>query len=414
MTVITQSESLEFLESFERELEAMPETVLRHAKEAGAVVGNTPLPTSRTETYKYTRIGRITRTDWSFSAEGASAGEHKIPGWEGITAVFVNGRFDAAQSSPELLDTAGVYLLSQAPESALGTYNTLPAENDDVFAELNTANPQVGMVLHLGKAELLMKDLHILHLSTGDGTLTQPRHLFHLEEGAQARVVMSFHGKDASFSNSSVECTVAQRANFNLDILQAEQHFSITNTRVAQERDSRFAIHTVTATGALVRNNLYIAQNGEHCETELYGTYSPRDKQHVDNATVVDHRVPNGTSDELYKGVIWDKATGVFNGKVFVREQAQKTNAFQQNANILMSTDATMNSKPELEIYADDVQCSHGSTTGQFDEEAVYYLKTRGISDASARELLIEAFRGEVIDGIPSEVVREWVRGYLV
>ena len=129
----------------------------------------------------------------------------------------------------------------------------------------------------------------------------------------------------------------------------------------------------------------------------------------MDNATVVDHRVPNCVSNELYKGIIWDQATGVFNGKVFVREDAQLPNAFQQNNNILMSEQATMNSKPELEIYADDVQCSHGSTTGQFDEEAVFYLKARGIQDINARKMLIEAFRGEVIETIASPTFRAWV-----
>jgi len=140
--------------------------------------------------------------------------------------------------------------------------------------------------------------------------------------------------------------------------------------------------------------------DGENCETNLYGAYMPHNKEHVDNHTIVDHLRPHCESNELYKGVIYDKASGVFNGKVFVRQAAQQTNAFQQNANILMTDDATMNSKPELEIYADDVKCSHGSTTGQFDEEALFYLMQRGISEDQARRMLVKAFISEVIEKI--------------
>jgi Fe-S cluster assembly protein SufD len=157
-------------------------------------------------------------------------------------------------------------------------------------------------------------------------------------------------------------------------------------------------MHTVTLNGTLVRNNVRVRVNGTNCETNLYGAYLLKGNQHTDNHTIIDHMMPHCLSNELYKGVIDDQATAVFNGKVFVRKDAQKINAFQSNGNVLMTDKASVNSKPELEIYADDVKCSHGSTTGQLNEEAVFYLQSRGISERSARNLLVEAFIGEVLE----------------
>ena len=160
----------------------------------------------------------------------------------------------------------------------------------------------------------------------------------------------------------------------------------------------------------MVRNNLNIDVKGENCTTNLNGVYQLKGNQHVDNHTVVDHLVPNCESNELYKGIIDEKSTAVFNGKVFVRRNAQKINAFQSNGNVLLSDDATVNSKPELEIYADDVKCSHGSTTGQLDEEAVFYLRARGLSEKSARKLIVSAFINDVIEKINNEEVVHYVQ----
>jgi Fe-S cluster assembly protein SufD len=158
---------------------------------------------------------------------------------------------------------------------------------------------------------------------------------------------------------------------------------------------------------------LNIEVNGENCESNLNGAYLLKGKQHIDNHSVVDHKVPNCNSNELYKGVIDDKGTAVFNGKVFVRKDAQKINAFQSNGNVLMTDDASVNSKPELEIYADDVKCSHGSTTGQLDEEAVFYLRARGLSEKSARKLMVSAFIGDVLDKIENEDVLNYTHRLL-
>jgi Fe-S cluster assembly protein SufD len=204
---------------------------------------------------------------------------------------------------------------------------------------------------------------------------------------------------------------VAENASLNVHQLQegGDESFLINTTNVLQAKDSRFANHTVCLEGKILRNNLNISVEGENCETRLDGVYLAQGKQHIDNHTYVDQKVPNCTSNENYKGVLNDQSTAVFNGKVMVRPDAQIIRAYQNNQNILLSDDATINSKPELEIYADDVQCSHGSTTGQLDEEAMFYLQSRGVSELSAKKMLIKAFVFDVLEEIELESFRNYV-----
>ena len=183
----------------------------------------------------------------------------------------------------------------------------------------------------------------------------------------------------------------------------------LNNTNVQQQKQSVFSTTNFTLSGSLVRNNLNIVLDGEFTETHLNGLYLTNDHQQVDNHTVVDHRKPNCNSNELYKGIIDDKSVATFNGKIFVRKDAQKTNAFQSNKNILLSDDGTINTKPQLEIYADDVKCSHGTSTGKLDEDKIFYLRARGLSETSAKKLLMHAFASEVVDGIKIEALREYV-----
>jgi Fe-S cluster assembly protein SufD len=191
----------------------------------------------------------------------------------------------------------------------------------------------------------------------------------------------------------------------------ADYHFSRENAR--QDKDSTLTINTLTLSGNLVRNDVHVKVAGQNAETNLNGAYILKNNELVDNHTVVDHLVAHCQSNELYKGVLYDKSTAVFNGKVFVRPDAQKINAFQSNANVLLSDDASVNSKPELEIYADDVKCSHGSTTGQLDESAVFYLRARGLSEKSAKELLVSAFISDVLNKIENKEVLEFTNSFL-
>jgi Fe-S cluster assembly protein SufD len=191
--------------------------------------------------------------------------------------------------------------------------------------------------------------------------------------------------------------------------LETDAQFLMNEENVRIENNGRFTINTLTVDGGWVRNALNIALDGQNIEANLHGFYMPRRKQFVDNHTKVDHRLPHCNSNELYKGVLNDQSTGVFNGKVYVHIDAQKTNAFQSCGNILLSDDAQMNTKPELEIYADDVKCSHGTTTGQLDEEALFYLKSRGLGEDNARRLLTSAFIGDVLAKIQNEAIRDYV-----
>jgi Fe-S cluster assembly protein SufD len=204
---------------------------------------------------------------------------------------------------------------------------------------------------------------------------------------------------------------VEENAHVHWDKIQLESdaNFLMNEDNVHIASNGNFTINTLTIDGGWVRNALNITLDGQNIEANLNGFYMPRRKQFVDNHTRVDHRKPHCNSNELYKGVLNDQSTGVFNGKVYVQIDAQKTNAFQSCANILLSDDATMNTKPELEIYADDVKCSHGTTTGQLDEEALFYLKSRGLGEANARRLLTSAFIGDVISKITHDAVREYV-----
>lgn len=207
--------------------------------------------------------------------------------------------------------------------------------------------------------------------------------------------------------NALLEGHVGRGARLGLDKVQNEQGkvFHLAHEHVTQASDSTFRIHTMTVQGHWVRNELNVAQKGRGAHTVMHGVYLPKDHEHVDNHTTMDHTVPNCTSSELYKGILYDRSTGVFNGKVFVRQEAQQTNAYQQNANIVADQGASINAKPELEIYADDVKCSHGCTVGQFDDEALFYLESRGIGERAARALMVQAFIGDVLAGMGSEEV---------
>jgi Fe-S cluster assembly protein SufD len=248
--------------------------------------------------------------------------------------------------------------------------------------------------------------VHIINIiSTQESSLIQPRFLFVIGNNSELKIVESFDtiNSDAkTVCNSVAEISIGEKAKVQYYKLQndcAGVHL-ISSVNAHQQKDSHFDTNTVTLNGDWVRNNLNIVPDAEHCETHLNGLFITRDNQHVDNHTLVDHRKPNCESNQLYKGILDGKSTGVFNGKIFVRRDAQKTNAYQSSKNILLSDDATINTKPQLEIYADDVKCSHGSTTGQLNEEAMFYLRSRGLGEGSAKNLLLFAYAGDVIEKI--------------
>lgn len=241
----------------------------------------------------------------------------------------------------------------------------------------------------------------------------QPRNLIVVGKNAEVKVAEAFRtvGDQKSFTNAVTEIFLAENANVQYYKVQDEsdEAYHIGTTQVIQSSNSYFYSSTVSINGGFIRNNLNLILEGEHCDGFMYGLYVPNGKQHIDNHTVVDHRKPNSQSNELYKGILMDKSTGVFNGKIFVREDAQKTNAYQNCRNVVASDEATMNTKPQLEIWADDVKCSHGTTTGQLNDDAVFYMQARGIPKADAKRLLMLAFAQDVVSNIKIDSIREYL-----
>ena len=212
------------------------------------------------------------------------------------------------------------------------------------------------------------------------------------------------------FTNAVAEVILQRSAQMNYYVLQTKmghQHYQVNTTQCQQAQHSTLNTYTFTWSGALVRNNLSSTIDAPHSEANMYGLYYLRRQQHVDNCTTIDHRKPHTYSNELYKGIMMDKSTGIFNGRIYVRPEAQKTNALQTNNNLVLSNHATLHTKPQLEIWADDVKCSHGATTGRFDAEQLFYLRTRGLQENTAQRLLRQAFASEVIDKIPLATLRE-------
>jgi Fe-S cluster assembly protein SufD len=238
------------------------------------------------------------------------------------------------------------------------------------------------------------------------------RNLIVVGKSSELTVLEKFDSTgSANFSNSVTEAVVAENAGFNLYSIQNDNgpRYQFGLTQIYQSNFSRVNTYTFTLSGKLVRNNLQFVLDGEGIESHMYGLYLLANDTLADNHTVVDHRKPNSFSNEMYKGVMDGSSKGVFNGKIYVRPNAQKTNAFQANRNILLTDKATVNTKPQLEIWADDVKCSHGCTTGQLDEEALFYLQARGVSKETAQAMMLYAFAGEVLDNVKHPVIKEYL-----
>ena len=367
-------------------------------------------PTTRHEDWKYTKITSILKSNYKTIRPSANINieKYKIKGLDASIMVFVNGFFmkDLSETSSSA-DKIIIENMETAKTRYADVFNNYFGKYADhknqPFTALNTAFSLDGAFIYIADKAVIERPIHIIFLTDGDAA-TQPRNLFIAGKSSAAKIIMTYETISGNnvFNNPVTEIIVKENAHLELDKLQYENSGTshISTEQVYQETYSNFTVNTITLNGGLVRNNLNIIVDAENCESNLYGLYLLNDKQHVDNHTLVDHKKPHCVSNELYKGIMNDQSTGVFNGKVFVRPDAQKTNAFQSNKNILLTDDATINSKPELEIYADDVKCSHGSTTGQLDDEAIFYLRSRGITKENAINLLMYAFASDVLENI--------------
>ncbi|HEY9081935.1 MAG TPA: Fe-S cluster assembly protein SufD [Vicingaceae bacterium] len=375
-------------------------------------------PTSKTEYWKYTRLGKIVNNTYTLGQpEKIDITNFLIPNLEAQVLVIINGHIATDLSDFTSVDGVTLTSLSAAKKQGFERlkkhFNQFTQDKKEIFLALNNAFHTDGIYLEVAKNKIVEKPLHIINITTGNNTISLSRNLFTANAGSQVKIIESFINirGEKNFNNHVTEIFVAENAHLEYNKIQdkKETNFSVATEQVYQEANSNFTINTATFNGALVRNNLNIEVDASNCETNLNGLYLGKNKDHIDNHTVVDHKKPHCNSNEVYKGILDDESTGVFNGKVFVRQDAQITNAFQQNNNILLTDNATVNSKPELEIYADDVKCSHGSTTGQIDEEAIFYLQSRGISKKGALKLMINAFAKDALERISIEALQAYI-----
>ena len=379
-------------------------------------------PTIRDEYWKYTRTASITSGIFKQNNPAIeSLDGYLIPALDAHLVVFVNGEYSKELSNSNLPEGIKILALSEASASDkdamcehLGMH--IKSENQ-AFNILNTSYFKDVAFVKVEDNVEVTKPIHVLSICAGDNQAMNMRNLVVLGTNSKANVITQFEGEGNtdSFTNVVSEVVVGDGAKGGLYIIQNEGETAshINSTQVTQSNSSQFSVITVTKSGKLVRNNLNYSVNGQACESNMYGVYFTRDNQHVDNHTYVDHLQPNCNSNELYKGVMNDRSTGVFNGKIMVQREAQKTNAFQSNQNILLSDTASIFTKPELEIYADDVKCSHGCTVGQLDEEATFYLQSRGLSKDDATKLLIQAFASDVMEKVEIEALRDSLETFI-
>ena len=346
-------------------VEHLPQTMLAIDKElvskAIATIKTTDFPTTRTEAWKYTRLGRIAAisTANQTAREGKNLSREDIHSSyqitkDGLTFVFENGVFRSDLSSGEFPAGATIKPLTGCTKEELAIVGKSLTLENEVFNAMNTAYAVDGMYISIQDKAIIDAPIQLIHLITGKNTVSNLRNIIQIGKFAKAEIMQSYFALDAeaSFTNVVTEVIVAENAHLTINKLQYEEegNYHISTEQVDQAKDSTFTINTMSLNGTLVRNNLNIEVNGVNCMTNLHGAYVLKSNQHVDNHTIVDHKQPHCESNELYKGVMDEKSTGVFNGKVFVRKDAQKINAFQSNGNVLLSDDASINSKPELEI----------------------------------------------------------------
>jgi Fe-S cluster assembly protein SufD len=370
------------------------------------------LPTTRQEDWRYTRVGKIASEDWKWSTSNHpfDIRPFQINGLNAHHIVFVHGKYRADLSDQAEL-TGITFRVSQESSAPVNGYRHF-------FEALSYALTTTHIKLDVAAKTNVGRIIHIIHATTEPNVISQPMITIACGESSAVHIIESFVSAQEipAFTNRTLKIQIGKNARLNLDKIQQESdaHFLMNDERIQIDTDGRYTENTLTTDGGWIRNNTHVSMHGKNAEANLHGIYLPRRKQHIDNHTLIDHRVPHCNSNELYKGLLNNYATGVFNGKVYVQPDAQKTNAFQSNANILLSSDAQINTKPELEIYADDVKCSHGSTTGQIDENALFYLKARGLGDETARRLLNSAFISDVLNKVENEFVRQYVIDDLV
>ena len=372
-------------------------------------------PTMRHEEWRFTNLAPLTKIPFRLPEPGGPGQDMPssviFTGASSPRLVFINGHSAPGLSALKPLPK-GVVVGGMAPwaEEYLGRHARY---QDHAFTALNTAFCQQGAAIRIPDGVVLDAPIHLVFISAvpGEPTVSHPRVLIVVGANSRAAIVESYLGRDGDvyLTNAVTEVTAGENAVLDHYKLEQESReaFHIATLQVLQSRGSKFSSHSIALGGSLVRNEINVVFDAEGGECTLNGLYMATGRQLIDNHTVIDHAKPRCASHELYKGILADQARGVFNGKIYVRQDAQKTDAKQTNQTLLLSDDATINTKPQLEIYADDVKCTHGATVGQLDEEALFYLRSRGISRSEARRILTFAFANDIIGRIAIEPMRE-------
>ncbi|PNQ74987.1 Fe-S cluster assembly protein SufD [Hanstruepera neustonica] len=379
-------------------------------------------PSKKEEAWKYTSLNSLLKHNYSLFPKRDNAIEYKdikqylIHDIDSYKIIFIDGKY-SSHLSETTHDGMDVCLMSAAlskPKYRLIIENYFnKVATTDSLTSLNTAFSSEGAYINIPKNKLVEKPIQIVHFSTGNeaALMLQPRNLIVVGENSHVQIIERHQSltENPVLTNSVTEVFAAKRAIVDYYKVQNDKESAslIDNTFINQKQESHCSVHTFSFGGKLTRNNLNFFQNGERIDSTLKGVTIIGNKQHVDHNTLVHHIEPNCESHQDYKGIFGDSATGVFNGRVIVNKEAQKTNAFQSNNNILVSDKASINTKPQLEIFADDVKCSHGCTIGQLDESAMFYLRSRGIPEKEAKALLMYAFSNNVLSSVKIPEIKQ-------
>ncbi|MCS7045400.1 MAG: Fe-S cluster assembly protein SufD [Gemmataceae bacterium] len=416
-----------FLRQFEVVDRAWPVPTLAPYRQQGrARFAALAFPTPRTEDWRFTNVAPLLETPFELPVDSASTVRLPLPPVAdagAVRLVFVNGAFDRERSEVDTSTGLVVESLATAGVERLAQLDQVADSSSQVFTALNTSLLCDGAVVRIPDGAAITPVIEVVWLSHASvrNVTTQPRLLVVAGAHSRATIVERFWGTTTEpatyFTNAVAEIAVGEHAVIDHYKVQQEAAaaYHVANTQVVVGRGANFTTHAVLLGGRLVRNEVRVRFAGEHAEATVNGLYVGAGKQHIDNHTVIDHAVPHCASHELYKGILTDQAHGVFNGKIFVRQDAQKTDAKQTNQTLLLSDDgATINTKPQLEIFADDVKCTHGATVGQLDADQLFYLQSRGLAAAQARRLLTFAFANDIVHRIHVPAVREELEALLV
>jgi len=419
---------LETFDQFSNRAAAQPRWLQSLRQEAFARFSETGFPTTHDEDWRFTNVAAVANTAFELAGRETASREQVEPFGASQFAshlVFINGLFSQELSTVAALPK-GVTVGSLAAqlkndpahvEQHLGRYlNT----QRDPFAALNTAFIEDGVYVYVPRGVHVEQPVYVLFVTVPGTapTMNHPRNLVVAEESSEVTVVEDYVslGEGITFSNAATELVAGDNANVShyMIVREGGQAYNFSTLRIQQGRNANVATHSLLLSGALVRNNVHPVLAGEGSECLINGLFMANGRQHMDNYMLVEHASPHCDSRQFYNGILNGQSHGVFHGRIIVHKDAQKTDAKQTNRNLLLSDDAQIDTKPQLEIYADDVKCTHGATIGQFDDNALFYLRSRGLAEAAARHVLLLAFANECLDRMNSPQVRDHLERLVV